>query len=289
MAGISCRAFDLMASGSDMMCRLLSAGCSTEDGMTDMARKTKGGLADTTGTVDVFAALVEQMSQSWTASYNMWSALASSWQSILKNRGIPAAHAVLTQMANPGSWPEGFAPLVDELGRILALPQFSDLPALDHNALPSLGPAAELMSVVNQFMMTAVPVWARACQHFQAKVAERRRADPHALDSAGDALDIWNNVLDQTLMEFNRSSEFAKLQQRFLRAAMGQRQEMRKLGERIAQTVDLPRRTELDDVYRRLHDLLREVHDLRRELRALQRTAAPRPNRPALAKTGAGT
>ncbi|MBV9775927.1 MAG: hypothetical protein JO143_02655, partial [Acetobacteraceae bacterium] len=46
----------------------------------------------------------------------------------------------------------------------------------------------------------------------------------------------------------------------------------RKVAEQTARVVDLPTRTELDDVYRRLHDLTREVHGLRRELRALRQT-----------------
>jgi Poly(R)-hydroxyalkanoic acid synthase subunit (PHA_synth_III_E) len=258
--------------------------------MTDAARAK--GFSGAAGTGDAVMAITEQMVQSWTVSwvapYEMWSAITASWQSLLNNRAAPAAHAVLDRMVKPGSWTEGFAPLLDELQQILALPQFSDLPMLDLKALPSLAPAAELLAIANQFTLAMVPVWARACQRYQAEAAARRGADGRALDSAGDALDIWNNVFDQTLMEFNRSTEFAGLQQRLLRAAMGQRQEARKFGERIAQTVDLPTRTELDDVYRRLHDLLREVHNLRRELRALKRGAAPRANPKPLVRAGAG-
>jgi Poly(R)-hydroxyalkanoic acid synthase subunit (PHA_synth_III_E) len=259
--------------------------------MTDAAN-AKGGGAATAGTDDVFTVISEQIVQSWTASwassYEMWSAMAASWQSLLNNRGAPAAHAVLDRMVKPSTWTEGLAPLFDELQQILALPQFSDLATFDPKALPSLAPAAELLAIANQFILAMVPVWARACQRFQAEAAERRRADARALDGAGEALDVWNNVLDQTLMEFNRSAEFAGLQQRLLRAAMGQRQEARKFGERIAQAVDLPTRTELDDVYRRLHDLLREVHYLRRELRLLKRDAAPRVKPKALIRPGAG-
>jgi hypothetical protein len=79
-------------------------------------------------------------------------------------------------------------------------------------------------------------------------------------------------------MEFNRSEEFATVQQRFLRAAMQQRQEVWKLTENVAKMFDLPTREEVNDMYRRLHDLLREVHGLRREIRALKNRKEPVPS-----------
>jgi hypothetical protein len=223
---------------------------------------------------------MSQMGQSWTASFGVWSAMMGTWQSVLKNRGVPAAQVVMDQITSPGSWGDGLASLVEELQEILALPRFSDIPELDVSAMPSLAPAVELMSVAQQFVLAAAPVWARICQRFQAEVVERRAGNAQGLDSAGDAMDIWNNIVDQTMMEFNRSSEFAGLQRRFLQAAMRQRREVRKVGERMARTADLPTRTEMDDVYRRLHDLHREVHGLQAEIRALKRGAAPRSGVP---------
>ena len=136
------------------------------------------------------------------------------------------------------------------------------------------GPLLELMLVAQQYLAAAAPVWVQACQRFQAEAAERR-ARGEKLDSAGAAMDLWNNVLDQTLMAFNRSEDFARVQQRFLHAAMRQRREVRKTFERAAKAVDMPTRTEMNDVYRRLHDLTREVHGLRREIRALREAQGP--------------
>ena len=213
----------------------------------------------------------DQLSQSCTASLGIWSAWADAWQSLLTNRGVPAAKAILEQAANPAAWPGGFATLIEELEDIFALPRFADLPGLDPGALPSMAPAAELMAVAQEYLLAVVPLWAQICQQFQHEVAGRRQRG-EAMDNAGAAMDLWNNILDRTLMEFNRSTDFANLQQRFLRAATRQRLEVRKMAEQTARAVDLPTRTELDDVYRRLHDLTREVHGLRRELRGLRQT-----------------
>lgn len=231
------------------------------------------------------ALLWDQLSQSWTASLGVWSAWADAWQSLLTSRGVPAARAMFEQFANPAAWPGGLSSLAKELEDIFALPRFADLPGLDAGALPSLAPTVELMTVAQEYLVAVAPVWAQICQRFQAEVAERRGRS-EAMDSAGRAMDLWNNTLDQILMEFNRSADFAKLQQRFLNAAMRQRLEVRKLAERAAQAVDMPTRTEMDDVYHRLHDLTREVHFLRRELRALRRATPEKPR--ALTKSDKG-
>ena len=221
--------------------------------------------------------LFQQFAAPWTASLDVVSAWGEAWQSMLQQRGGPATAALLKAL-NPASWPDGMAPLLDEMQDVFALPHFADLPRLDGSALPSPGPLIELMLVAQQYLLAAAPVWVQACQRFQAEVAERRARGEKA-DSAGAAMDLWNNVLDRTLMEFNRSADFARVQQRFLHAAMRQRREVRNTFERAAKAVDMPTRTEMNDVYQRLHDLMREVHGLRREVRALrQAQAAPAPD-----------
>ncbi len=218
-----------------------------------------------------FDAFASAMEQSWAAPFRMWSAFANTWQSALQNRGVPVMQAAMKQMMGAGGWNSGLAPLAEEMLDIFALPKLADIPTLEQGALPSLVPAAELMMVTQEYMISALTVGMRACQRFQAEIAERRQSGRDVVDSAGEAMDLWNNVLDQTLMEFNRSEKFAAAQQRFLRAAMRQRQEVRKLTESVAKAIDLPTRGEINDVYARLHDLLREVHGLRHELRALKR------------------
>jgi Poly(R)-hydroxyalkanoic acid synthase subunit (PHA_synth_III_E) len=214
-------------------------------------------------------AVVEQFGQTWTASLDLWSAWANAWGKIVQTRGVPAAEAVTGKLLNPAAWPGGLQPLAEEFEDLFALPRFADLPGLDGAKLPSLAPVLELMAVAQQYMLAAAPVWLEASRSFQAEVAERRQAGER-MDSAGAALDLWNGVLDRTLMQFNRSSEFAAVQQRFLHAAMRQRQEIRKLFGGAAKAVDLPTGAEMKEVYRRLHDLQREVHALKRELREVR-------------------
>lgn len=211
-----------------------------------------------------------QMGESWRSSMGLWSNWAETWRAVLQHRTAPAVEAMFGQFTTPTAWTGGFAPMMEDLERIFGLPQFADLPMLQPGALPSMAPMAELMAAMQQYLVAMVPVWATICQRFQTEVAEARGRG-EAMDSAGRAMDLWNTVLDRTLMEFNRSSEFGALQQRVLRAVAKQKLEVRKLAERAAEAVEMPTRTEMDDAYERIHELKQELHALRREFRALKR------------------
>jgi hypothetical protein len=218
---------------------------------------------------------MEELSRPFAASLGMWSAWAEALSSLLVKRGAPAAETVFKQLAafEPLA-PQKSAPLpsemLEELRVVLGLPVFADVPALDPAALPSAAPMMELAAVAQQYLIAIAAMWPRLIQRFQAELEELRRKGT-ALDSAGREMDLWNNVVDRTLMEFNRSMDFAALQQRFLHAVMQQRRELRKMTEQAAKALELPTRSEMDDIYRRLHDLTREVDGLRRELRALRK------------------
>jgi hypothetical protein len=75
-------------------------------------------------------------------------------------------------------------------------------------------------------------------------------------------------AVDETLMRFNRSEAFADLQRRFIRAAMRYRYEQRRILERAAELYDLPTRSEVDALARRLHAFERENRALKRRLEA---------------------
>ncbi len=212
---------------------------------------------------------------SWTASMEALSAWSQTWQSLAQERGGPSADRMMGALHDPARWPQSMVPLLDEVRRALALPRFADLPPLDGTLLPSPESALDLVLLQQQYLTAVMPVWAKACETFQAEI-ESRRARGETIDVFADGLDVWNGVLDRTLMEFNRSADYAGLQQRMLRLAMRQRKDQRRRVEVAAEAMDMPTRTEMLDVYGRLHVLMREVHTLRREVRALRaRAAAP--------------
>jgi hypothetical protein len=210
-----------------------------------------------------------------SASADLLAAWTGAWSAVLANRGAPVGAVMLKTMTNPTAWPTTLVPILDEIRSAIKLPTFADLPGADVFQFPSPAPLIGLIQVLQDYSTISVPIWIRACERFLAEVKERQAADHGEAPSAGEVMDVWNNVLDRTLMEFNRSGEFAKAQQRLLHAAAQQRRELTGTVEKIAKAVDLPTRSEMTDLYRRLHDLTREVHTLRQEIRTSRAALKP--------------
>ncbi len=203
-----------------------------------------------------------------------WLSWYGALDSAVRSRGTPVAEAAANLWTQPDRMLENFSTLSEGLREMAGLPELADMPDVGLKSLPSPEPAMELMAVLQQYLRVATPIWIEACQKFEREASQRRK-EGTSFDSASEALEMWNNTLDRTLMEFNRSSDFADLQQRYLRAAIRQRLETRSYFERLAKAVDGPTRAELDDIYHRLHEL-------RRELAALRR----RPNASSSARSG---
>jgi hypothetical protein len=217
------------------------------------------------------------LQQLGSASVDVMSAWTEAWSAVLANRAAPVGEAAMKSIAAPTSWPTALVPVLEEIRSALKLPTFADLPGRDLFKLPSPAPLLGLIQLSQEYAAMSAPIWIKAGERFLAE-AKKREETSGSTPESGELLDIWNNVLDLTMMEFNRSNEFARAQQSLLHAAAAQRREIGGAVEKLAKAVDLPTRTEMIDMYRRLHELTREVHSLRREIRALRqepKTAAP--------------
>ena len=105
------------------------------------------------------------------------------------------------------------------------------LVSLDSETLKSFAPAVELAQVGQQYAAAITHVSTEICRKFQQRLA----AKGLKLDGSGEALDLWNTTVDETLMAFNRSETFGDLQRRFLRSLMAYHLEQRWLVGRIAE------------------------------------------------------
>ena len=207
-----------------------------------------------------------KLAEAWSSAMGPCLSWLGVLDSTIRSRTAPLVENAAKTMRRPERMFENLGAFSEGLRRMVELPQFADLPDIG-SAFPSFAPAIELMSVTQQYLSIAMPIWIEACKRFEAEAAQRREKG-EKFDSGSGALELWNNTLDRTLMEFNRSSEFAELQQRYLRGGIRQKLETRRYFERLAKAVDNPSRSELDDVYHRLHELRREVASLRRKLEA---------------------
>lgn len=214
-----------------------------------------------------FARTVQQFGQLSAASVTMWSAWARTWETVLRERGWPAfallGHAADAGRAAEGDAESGAASFGDSLEQAFGLPRLADIMSVDVQALRVLEPSFEMLQVGRDYTLVAGQVWVEACRRFQERLDEGRREGSRP-ESAGEVLDTWNEVVDQTLIAFNRSEEFADLQRRFLRATMRHRLERRRLAEKVCELYDVPTRSEVDELHQKMHNLQREVRRLRR-------------------------
>jgi hypothetical protein len=212
---------------------------------------------------------LQQVTEPWNALAGMWEAWFEAAKSLSQERG-PDVGKALTRFFDPEFWRSGgFGPLLEELQDAMSLPKFADLPRVEASMLNSSAAMLDLFRLLQQYLFLSVPIWAEASRRFQKELAEQVKKDGKP-KSPGQALDVWNNVFDRTLLEFNRSGEYARMQQQLLRASAQYRLDLRKVGERSARVFDIPTRKEMTELYRRMHELRREVYGLRREVRALR-------------------
>jgi polyhydroxyalkanoate synthase subunit PhaE len=224
-----------------------------------------------------FTRTLQQFGQLSAASVEMWSAWRKTWASLLQERGGPALEATMRRMVDPSAWAGGDARgVAEDLEQVFAMPRLADVLAVDVQAFRILEPSLELLRIGRDHTMVATQVWTEACRRFQARLEEARKAR-RRFDGPGEVVDLWNNIVDDTLIEFNRSEHFADLQRRFVRAMMRYRIEQRHLAEKVCEVYDLPTRTEVDELHRKVHELQREVRRLRRAAKA--ETPRERPQR----------
>lgn len=216
------------------------------------------------------------------ASGQMMSAWTKAWQAALTGRAFPAM-----ELLNPAAWGADGRGVADALESVLGTPQWSDAFSLDGETLKSFAPAVELVQVGQQYAAAVTRVSAEICTKFQQRLAAKNMK----IDGSGAALDLWNEIVDETLMAFNRSETFGDLQRRFVRAMMAFRLEQRWLAGRIADHYHLPTREEIDELARRVHALERENRRLRRAVAAMSTPPGPAtvaPETPASATPVAG-
>jgi hypothetical protein len=138
----------------------------------------------------------QQLGALAAASTDMVAAWSKAWQAVIEQRGEPALRAML----DPAAWAtDGEHDPEAVLERWLGVPRFADL-LVDPEALRRGLPAIELAQVAGAYAQAALRVWSETCQRFQQQLAaaETRPEGP------GEALDLWNAAVDETLMRFHR-------------------------------------------------------------------------------------
>lgn len=228
------------------------------------------------GAPDWFAqqqALFAAMTQSFKQAASAWPTppgafFDPAWPDTLKSGlarfglAVPDADAALPSLADGLMGPM--------MSRLTQAPTFAHLWDMDQKLAGLSAAWAALHGANAAYQALIARGWATAQRNLLAKAppADGQPADLRA------GTDAWLAELNAALLELMRGDEYLALQKRLLDAGLQVREQLRKLGEDLAEWFQLPSRDEVDD-------LARSVTELRRELRReRRRAAAPEPEAP---------
>lgn len=232
--------------------------------MAETTRPPQGAFDWLTQQQAMFAAMTRSFKQTADAWAKLHWTPDPAWQNALKSSfdrfglAIPDGGAALPSLADGLMGPM--------ISRLTQAPTFAHLWDMDQK-LAGLGAAwAALQGANAAYHALLARGWAQAQQNVLAKTSSvNAKVGKHA--DMRNGTDVWLAELNAVLLELMRGDEYLALQKRLLDAGLQVREQLRKLGEDLAEWFQLPSRNEVDD-------LARAVTELRRELRRERRRAA---------------
>lgn len=165
---------------------------------------------------------------------------------------------------------QGMPSLADAmLGRLTRAPTFAHLWDLDRKLVGLMGAWTKLHAANEAYRMLVTRAWVGAQQGAIRRASQKTSPDPSGtVKLDGDAaLDDWLLEVNDALLGLMRTDEYVKAQQQLLNAGMEMREQLRKMGDEVAEWLQLPGREEVDD-------LARSVADMRRQLRRITKAQA---------------
>ena len=209
----------------------------------------------------LFAAMTQSFKQVTDAWPQLPGAPDAEWQEKLKGSfdrfglAVPEVGEALPSLAGGLMGPM--------MSRLTQAPTFAQLWDMDQK-LAGLSAAWVALHEANAAYHALIARgWATAQRNLLAKAPP---TDGKPVDWRAGT-DAWLAELNAALLELMRDDEYLALQKRLLDAGLQVREQLRKLGEDLAEWFQLPSRGEVDD-------LARAVTELRRELRRERRRAA---------------
>jgi polyhydroxyalkanoate synthase subunit PhaE len=221
------------------------------------------GVASATGTPGALQEQFAELRGTWQESIEKWTELVKQGAN-----AAPLTPEAMRELFAPDRWsgtgPGGFD---GGLRQVLEGPKYAMLFDLDRKLLALRQLASQRDKDVAAFHAILLKAWNAAFERFSSSVASMKvQAPPTWRDMA----DRWLAVVNDTLIEAQRSEAFVEAQRKMLRSASDHRLQERKIAEAWCDAFHVPTRTEMDEMQR-------TVAELRRQLRALERAGGPRP------------
>lgn len=209
--------------------------------------------------------LIGPFQEQFTELQETWQESIAKWTELLKQgASVPATPEALRDLFAPAQWSGTSTGSFDAgLRHVLEGPKYATLFDLDRKLLELQQLATRRDKDVAAFQGIVLKAWNMAFERFAAAVA--KEGAPQTTWRA--MADLWLGVVNDTLIESQRSEAFVKAQSKMLRSASDYRLQERKIAEAWCEAFHVPTRTEMDEMQH-------TVTDLRRQLRALQRGAS---------------
>ncbi len=250
------------------------------DQQAELARSWADGQAKLAGTLtgavpgEGAKAEAEAMAELWRS----WLALGGSLGGSLgtmPGSGEPGriAGETLGRFLDPVSLAlVGGSQVGETIRRLTEGPRLADLGTIERR----MARVMELWFAVQQraraYEAVVAGAWMEANKRFAAEYQERVRAGT-APTAPKEALKLWLDTANRSLLETHRSEQFLEAQGELLRHGMDFLLTEREMVESLVEPAGLPTRSELDEVHR-------SVLDLKRRVRALEKAAKDGPAEP---------
>jgi polyhydroxyalkanoate synthase subunit PhaE len=176
-----------------------------------------------------------------------------------------------TALSAPPAMPAGSDPLPlfggiqvgDALKSMTEGPRLADAGAAEHRMARLTERWVEFQTASRAYEGVIAAAWLTANQSFAGRLQER--LDGGDAMHPDDALKLWLQSANDTLLETQRSPSFLESQRRLLRCGIEFLLAQREVVENVVEPAGLPTRSEIDEVHRSIHELKRRLRRLERE------------------------
>jgi hypothetical protein len=162
-------------------------------------------------------------------------------------------------------------------------PRFADLSAIKGRMGKVMQLWLQVQQAARAYGGVAAGAWHEANQRFASEFQELYRAGK-APTQPKEALELWLDTANRTLLETHRSERFMQAQGELLRHGMDFLLGERELVESMVEPAGLPTRTEIDEVHRSVQELKRRGRSLEKATARAEPTKRPAPSRQTAAR-----
>ena len=116
-----------------------------------------------------------------------------------------------------------------------------------------------------EYQVVLVDVWLKAFEELTRELASSQEKG-ETLQNWQQFLQVWSSVFDRVFAQTFRSADALEIQGKFLNSAMTSRLYQQQLMEVFLKMLDLPTRSEVDEIHRSIYEMRKEIKSLKKAL-----------------------